>query len=73
MTSHGQFAMYEDDLTLVEIEQAINNGRILKRQRDVKSGEFKYRLRGPTRGGELEVVFKFAPDGRLAIITVYSI
>ena len=65
--------MYEDGLTLVEIEQAIVNGRILERQRDIKSGEFKYRLRGPTRGDELEIIFKFAPDGRLAIITVYSI
>jgi len=73
MTQHSQNAMFNRDLSLIEIENSILQGEILERQHDPKTGESKYRLRGPTYGGEIEVLFKFAPDGRLAIITVYPI
>ena len=73
MTTHGQAAMYDDELTLVEVENVIVTGGILERQRDDRSGEFKYRIRAALAGGDVEAVFKFAPDGRLAIITVYCI
>ena len=73
MTRHAQLKMYKQDLILAEVERAILKGRIIERQKNTKSSEFKYRIRGIIPGGEIEAIFKFAPDERLAIITVYTL
>ena len=65
--------MYEDDLRLIEIERAILKGRIIERQKDKMTGESKYRIQGAVPDGMIEAIFKFAPDGRLAFITVYTL
>ena len=47
-------------------------GEILERQKDRVTAESKYRLKGETvGGGEVEVLAKLSPTGKLVIVTVY--
>jgi len=72
MTLHAEEEMNEDGLTIYDVERSILTGEILKRQKDRVTAEWKYRLRGGTvDGGEIEVVAKLSPTGKLVIITVY--
>ena len=74
MTEHAHDAAWEDNLTVLDVENAILNGRILERQRDAISREHKYLIRSKKGiGRPIEVIAKFSPSGRLFIITVYSI
>ena len=44
----------------------------MERQTDSMTGEWKYRVRGKTAGdGDIEVVVKLTPTGKMVIITVY--
>ncbi len=64
--------MDEDGLTIFDVECGILTGKILERQRDPETKEFKYRIRGKTpEGVRIEVFAKVSPTGRLVIITVY--
>ena len=46
--------------------------KILERQKDKVTAEWKYRINGQSlSGGEVEVVAKLSPTGKLVIITVY--
>lgn len=64
--------MVEDDLDRFDIELAVLSGRIIERQRDENSGEWKYRVRGISVNEEdIEVIVKFGPTGKLVFITVY--
>jgi len=65
--------MFKDDLTIVDVERAILTGNILEKQRDKKTGEAKFRLRGSALGCDIEVILAFGVIGRLNIITVYII
>jgi hypothetical protein len=48
------------------------DGKILERQKDKDTAEWKYRINGKSlSGGEVEVVTKLSPTGKLVIITVY--
>lgn len=74
MTLHAEEEMSEDTLTIYDIEQGILAGEILERQRqkDRATAESKYRIRGTTLdGGEVELIAKLSPTGKLVIITVY--
>ena len=74
MTEHAHDEAWEDNLTVLDVEDAILNGRILERQRDAISGEQKYLIRSKEGiGSPIEVIAKFSASGRLFIITVYSI
>jgi len=72
MTLHAEEEMDEDGLSIYDVEHCLLTGQIEERQKDNKTGEWKYRISGESIGGKIvEVVVKFGPTGKLAIITVY--
>jgi hypothetical protein len=72
MTIHAEEEMSSDDLSIFDVEQAILTGRIIERQKDTESGEWKYVVKGKSvEGGEVVVVSKLSSTGKLIIITVY--
>lgn len=72
MTVHAEEEMSEDALTVYDIESGILTGKILERQKDKATTEWKYRIRGTTvSGDEIEVITKLSQTGSLVIITVY--
>ena len=73
MTLHADEEMDDDGLTIFDIESAILVGAIHERQRDRKTKESKYLVRGQTVDGAQVVVVaaKFGRTGKLVILTVY--
>jgi len=72
MTLHAEEEMNSDDLTIYDVERGLLTGEILERQKDRDTAEWKYRIRGKTvEGGEVEIIAKLSPTGKLVIITVY--
>ncbi|MGR3310867.1 MAG: DUF4258 domain-containing protein [Candidatus Brocadiales bacterium] len=72
MTRHARKEMNDDELTVYDVEHSILTGKILGRKKDKVTAEWKYRIRGETvGGGEVEVIAKISPTGKLVIITVY--
>ncbi len=72
MTLHAEEEMNDDDLTIYDVEHGILTGKIVERQKDTVSAEWKYRLKGKSRDGKgIEVIVKKGAVGRLVIITVY--
>lgn len=72
MTIHGEEEMNNDCLSIYDVESGILNGKIVERQKDKVTDEWKYRIIGQTvDGSEVEVVAKLSPTGKLVIITVY--
>ena len=72
MTLHAEEEMEDDDFTIYDIEQGILTGEILECQKDRVTAESKYRIRGETTdGGEVELIVKLSPTGKVVIITVY--
>jgi len=55
------------------VEHAILTGKIIRRQRDADTGEWKYLLSGRTLSrDDVVVVAKLSPTDKLVIITVYA-
>lgn len=74
MSVHASEELDDDDLTILDLENIILTGEIVERQRDRKTRELKFVVRGLTLGGlEAEAVLKFSPLGNLFIITVYLV
>jgi hypothetical protein len=72
MTVHGHEEMEDDRLTVFDVEHCILTGEIVSRQRDKRTGEWKYLVEGTTLSGrEAVVVSKVGSTGKLVIITVY--
>jgi len=72
MTVHAEEEMNDDGLTIYDVERSILTGEILERQKDRVTAEWKYRIRGETvDGGQVEVITKLGPTGKLVIITAY--
>ncbi len=72
MTFHAEEEMNNDGLTIYDVESGILTGEILERQKDAITAEWKYRIKGQTiADGEVEVIAKLSPTGKLVIITVY--
>jgi hypothetical protein len=72
MSLHAEEEMDEDCLTIFDVERGILTGKIVERQKDKDTAEWKYRIHGKSlSGGEIEVVAKLSPTGKLIIITVY--
>jgi hypothetical protein len=72
MTAHGVEEMEADELTVFDLEHCILTGRIIERQKDRGTGEWKYLIRGKTLGDDTAVVVaKIGPTGKLVMITVY--
>ena len=72
MTLHAEEEMDADDLSIFDVERGILTGRVIERQRDRETAEFKYVVEGRTLAGDLIVVVaKMGFTGKLVIITVY--
>jgi len=72
MTQHARKEMMDDGLSIYDVEHGILTGRILERQKDVETAEWKYRVRGKIFNNDtIEVVVKLSSTGKLVIITVY--
>ncbi|MFY9824387.1 MAG: DUF4258 domain-containing protein [Thermoanaerobaculia bacterium] len=73
MTLHAEEEMDSDGLTIFDVESVILTGEIIEPQRDRKTGERKYLVRGETleRGQAAVVVSKFGATDKLVILTVY--
>jgi hypothetical protein len=72
MTQHARMEMNDDDLSIYDVEHSILTGRILERQKDEITAEWKYLIKGETFGSDkVEVIVKLSPTGKLVIITVY--
>ena len=72
MSIHAEEQMCNDDLTIFDIEHSILTGKIIERQKDKTTAEWKYRIKGHTLNGYVvEIITKISPTGKLVIITVY--
>ena len=72
MTIHAEEEMNNDNLSIFDVERCILTGRIVERQRDGMSGEWKYCISGESLdGSQVEVVAKLSITGKLVFITVY--
>lgn len=74
MTLHAEDEMEEDNLTVLDVESCILTGRIILRQKDHDTGQWKYGVRGHTiDGSSIDVVVRLSGADRLVIITTYRI
>ena len=74
LTLHGHEEMEADGLTVYDIENVILSARILERQRDQRTNEWKYLVEGVTlEGGPAMVVGKIGPTRKLVALTVYAL
>lgn len=72
MTVHAAEEAEDDDLTVFDIESCLLTGRIIERQRDRDTGEWKYLVSGESLAGSPVVVAaKLSITGKLIIVTVY--
>ncbi|MBA3242370.1 MAG: DUF4258 domain-containing protein [Acidobacteria bacterium] len=72
MTLHAEEEMDGDDLSIFDVEQAILTGRIIERQKDAETSEWKYLIKGKSVAGrDVVTVSKLSSTGKLIIITVY--
>ena len=74
MTTHAEEEMDNDGLTIFDVESVILTGEIVERQRDRRTREPKYLVRGETIAGirRAVVVGKFGLTDKLVILTVYA-
>lgn len=74
MTTHAEEEMDNDGLTIFDVESIILTGEVIERQRDRRTGEAKYLIRGETLDGSRTavVVGKLGPTDKLVILTVYA-
>ena len=73
MTIHAEEFMDDDGLTIFDVERAILTGKIAERQKDKKTGEWKYLIKGHTvYDMNVFVVAKLSPTGKMFIITVFQ-
>ncbi len=69
---HATEELDDDDLSIFDLENIILTGAIVERQRDRKTREVKYIVRGYTLSDvSAEAVVKITPDGTLFVLTVY--
>ena len=73
ITRHAHREMFDDELTIIDVEQAIINGHIVEKQLDLRKGQPKYLLHGATPWCYIGIVVTFGATGRLDIITVFVI
>ncbi len=72
MTLHAEEEMSDDNLSIFDVESVILTGEIIERQKDRKTGEWKYLVNGQAlRGEQTIVVVKIGPTEKLIVITIY--
>lgn len=73
LTIHAEEEMSAEGYTVLDVEQGVMTGRIVEKQKDEKSSGTKYRVRGHTTAdGEIELVAKLGPTGKMVVITVFA-
>jgi len=74
MTLHAEEEMADDNLSIFDIERVVLTGKIVERQKDQNTKEWKYLVEGGTISADMAVVIgKLSITGKLVIITVYKI
>ena len=73
ITRHAHREMFDDEITIIDVEHAILSGHIIEKQRDLSTGQPKYLLHGETPWSYIAIVVTFGSTGRLDIITVFTI
>jgi hypothetical protein len=72
MTLHAEEEMEDDGLSIFDVESCVLTGRIIERQRDVATAEWKYLIKGQALSGDVIVaVGKLSVTSSLVLITVY--
>lgn len=72
LTLHAEDEIIDDGLTHFDVENAVLTGKIVARQKDRNTNEWKYVIEGKTHGSEIAIVVsKFSFSRKLIIITVY--
>ncbi len=72
MTLHAEEEMSDDDLSIFDLERCILTGKIIERQKDRETGEWKYLVEGESiTSGKIVVVVKISLTGKLVFITTY--
>lgn len=73
MTLHAEEEMNDDGLSIFDVERGLLTGKIIERQEDHQTGDWKYLVQGQTVAGDKQVVVvtKLSPTNKLVIITVY--
>ena len=73
MTIHGEEEMENDNLSILDVENAVLTGDVIERQRDESNAESKYLVTGKTLDDlNVTVVAKLGLADKLVIITVYK-
>lgn len=73
MTIHCEEEMDDDDLTIFDVERGILTGKIVERQKDKNTGEWKYLVKGNTvYDMNVLIVTKLSQTGKMFIITVFK-
>ena len=73
MTLHAEEEMDDDRLSIYDIEHVILSGRIIERQKDPITAEWKYLIQGNIFSeGNVTVAAKLSSTGKLVILTVYT-
>lgn len=74
MTLHAVEEMAEDGLDIVDVEQAIFNGQVVRTEKDDPRGT-RYVVEGLAMDGETSVgvVGRFQGNERYLIITIYEV
>jgi hypothetical protein len=74
MTSHAEEEMDDDHLSIFDIERIVITGKIIERQKDQITEEWKYLIQSESFSNEVAVVVaKMSVTGKLVIITVFKI
>ncbi|MES1210971.1 MAG: DUF4258 domain-containing protein [Acidobacteriota bacterium] len=73
-TIHAEEEMDNDGLTIFDVESVLLTGTVIEQQRDRRSRERKYLIRGEVVDGTrlAVVVCKFGPADKLVVLTVYG-
>jgi len=74
MTLHAEEEMDDDNFSIFDVERGILTGKIIERQKDRITAEWKYLIKGETVAGDpVVVVARLSITGKLVIITVYLV
>ena len=72
MSIHAEEEMDDEELSIFDVERCILSGKIVERQKDFETGEWKYLIQGRSiEGLEMIVVTKLSVTNKLVFITVY--
>ncbi len=72
LSIHALEEMDDESIGRYDIEYTIRTGKIIERQRDWGTGEYKYRILGSRYAGQrMEVVARLDTKECIVVITVY--